>query len=297
MRQFLLDQAVEPGGRITLEGSEYRYLVQVLRLKAGDSVEARLPGGELVTLSVERVDARAKACRLIRPRAAVSGSDIESVTAAPGRPTTEPASGSAGAGMQPESPSSMPPLPAMPADFPRIVLFQWILKGPKMDQVIRQATETGVSAIVPVLGARCVARDDGDASARAGRWARIVREARQQSGSPIATVVTAPVAVAGIASVWGDIATAGNARALVLTEAPLARKTLHEYLDMNVGIVALATGPEGGMTGEELVELERAGFSAVHFRTNILRAETAALYGIAAAQSAITESEKWQLKE
>ena len=293
MRQFLLDQPLEPGERVTLEGSDFRYLVQVLRLAAGDSVEARLPDGTLASLAVERIDARAKTVVLRRPacpRAEASPSAPESGVSAARVDASLRVAVSVRAG------ESMPPLPEIPERFPRIVLFQWILKGPKMDQVIRQATETGVSAIVPVSGERCLPRE-GDSSGRAARWARIVREARQQSGSPVATVVASPVSVGAIGGIWADVSSGKRGSALVLTEAPLARKTLHEYLDIGMEIVALATGPEGGMTVVELDELGRAGFSAVHFRTNVLRAETAALYGIAAAQSAIMESEKWQLKE
>ena len=301
MRQFLLDQPLEPGARVTLEGSDFRYLVQVLRLAPGASVEARLPDGSLASLAVERLDARAKTVTLRRP-AVPRAAGLPSVpepgvssgrapdTGAARRTTADRAALSIRVG------ESMPPLPEIPERFPRIILFQWILKGPKMDQVIRQATETGVSAIVPVSGERCLPRE-GDSSGRAARWARIVREARQQSGSPVATVVATPISVGAIAGIWADVSSGRRASALVLTEAPLARKTLHEYLDIGMEIVALATGPEGGMTAVELDELGRAGFSAVHFRTNVLRAETAALYGIAAAQSAIMESEKWQLKE
>jgi 16S rRNA (uracil1498-N3)-methyltransferase len=302
MRQFLLDQPLGPGERVTLEGDDFRYLVQVLRLAPGATVEARLPDGTLASLAVERLDARAKTVTLRRPagpRAAVPPSapvaDDSAGRAADTGDAQRPASTlRAAPGIRPGE--SMPPLPEVPERFPRIILFQWILKGPKMDQVIRQATETGVSAIVPVSGERCLPRE-GDSSGRAARWARIVREARQQSGSPVATVVAAPVSVGALGGIWADVSSGLRASALVLTEAPLARKTLHEYLDSGMEIVALATGPEGGMTADELGSLERAGFSAVHFRTNVLRAETAALYGIAAAQTAIMESEKWQLKE
>lgn len=291
MRQFLLDQTPPPGGRVTLEGGDYRYLVQVLRLAPGDPVETRFPDGSLNTLIVEKIDSRAKTVRLFRNSGA-NASRLDSTAGLQGSGRT--AESAAGAGTK--AGESMPPLPEIPENFPRIILFQWLLKAPKMDQVIRQATETGVSAIVPVSGERCLPRE-GDSAVRAARWDRIVREARQQSGSPVPTALTEVVSVNRIAEVWSSYSSGRRASALVLTEAPLARKTLHEYLDTRMEIVALATGPEGGMTEDELSELYRAGFSAVHFRTNILRAETAAIYGIAAAQSAITESEKWQLKE
>ncbi len=299
MRQFLLDQTPPPGGRVTLEGGDYRYLVQVLRLAIGDPVETRFPDGSLNTLIVEKIDSRAKTVRLFRNSGTGTGTGVCAGVAPGVSPANTQASGSPAPGTASASAiagDSMPPLPEIPENFPRIILFQWLLKAPKMDQVIRQATETGVSAIVPVSGERCLPRD-GDSAVRSARWERIVREARQQSGSPVPTAMTEVVPVSRIADVWGAYSSGRRASALVLTEAPLARKTLHEYLDTRMEIVALAIGPEGGMTQDELAELYRAGFSAVHFRTNILRAETAAIYGIAAAQSAITESEKWQLKE
>jgi 16S rRNA (uracil1498-N3)-methyltransferase len=289
MRQFILDRPVEPGGRVTLEDADYRYLAQVLRLRAGDTVEARLPDGSLATLIIDKIDSRAKTVRLSFPS---GGQGVSAEVSEPAADVAGRTARDALAGL------SMPPLPDMPPDFPGIVLFQWLIKGPKMDQVIRQATEAGVAAIVPVLGERCVAREgEGDSATRAARWARIVREARQQSGSPVSTVVSPPIAAPEIPGVWLGFSEGLRARALVLTEAPLARKTLHGYLDTGADIVALAVGPEGGMSAGELDGLDRAGFLAVHFRTNILRAETAAIYGIAAVQSAVTESEKWQSKE
>ena len=49
------------------------------------------------------------------------------------------------------------------------------------------------------------------------------------------------------------------------------------------------------MTPEEREILASCGFQEIHFHTNILRAETAALYGLAAVQNAITEQATWLL--
>ena len=52
--------------------------------------------------------------------------------------------------------------------------------------------------------------------------------------------------------------------------------------------VAIAVGSEGGISPEEVRTLEEKGlFQPIHFAVNILRCETAALYGIAAVQSEI----------
>jgi len=276
MRQLVLAHPLDSNGRAVLEGSEYRYLVQVLRSTPGTVLEIRLPDGILQKMTVYSIDRKEKRV-VLAPDA------------------TGPLPVSAGA-----SPFgiSVRAKENSEAEFPSIVLFQWILKGPKMDQVIRQATETGVLAIIPVSGERCLYRDAGGiGQEKTGRWERIVREARQQSGSPIATRILPPVSVSEIHTIWQSFIDDKDGCALVLTEAPLARKSLHEYLVSGETITAIAIGPEGGMSQIELSQLSDAGFECVHFKTNILRAETAALYGIAAVQSALMESEKWQLKE
>lgn len=291
MRQFVLPSFPEPGGSITLSDRDFRYLVQVLRKGKGDLVEARLPDGSLRSFRVSSVDRRAKLLSLSPVDGFAGGNPASSGPAAGGR-----GQGGADFSSVPVPGSSMPARPSVPEGFPRVALYQWILKGPRMDQVIRQATETGVEVIVPVAGERCVA--DGDAGAgRLSRWERIVREARQQSGSPVATRILPAVDPAGIMESWQGLSSAERAAALVLTEAPLARKSLHEYLYGNPGMVALAVGPEGGMSARELDVLSCAGFERVHFKTNVLRAETCALYGIAAVQNALTEFASWQLKE
>ncbi len=264
MRQLVLSVPPDREGCAILSGSEYRYLVQVLRKVSGDVIEVRLPDGTLTLMKISAIERKDKRVLLSPERRT------------PAEKRAEPGNG----------------------DYPKIILFQWLLKGPKMDQVIRQATETGVACIVPVAGERCLSRDaDSVGEGKTGRWERIVREARQQSGSPVATDILPPVSVPDIPALWKSLTGEISGIALVLTEAPLARKSLHGYLGNGAGLTALAIGPEGGMTSGEMALLDEAGFLCVHFRTNILRAETAALYGIAAVQSALTELEKWQLKE
>ena len=51
--------------------------------------------------------------------------------------------------------------------------------------------------------------------------------------------------------------------------------------------IAIAVGSEGGISPSEAAALEEAGFIPVHFQGNILRCETAALYGIASVQAAV----------
>ena len=68
--------------------------------------------------------------------------------------------------------------------------FQFIPKPQKLELIVRQATECGVKNIVPVISEYT---QKGSAQALSGdrieRLQRIVREARQQSGSPTDTRV------------------------------------------------------------------------------------------------------------
>ncbi len=277
MRQLVVETMPDGDGRITLEGRSFRYLVQVLRAAPGDSVDVRLPDGSLVSMTVLPFLPRDRVL-FLQCAHSCTGSDALS-----GAREVVPG-GCMGALVRPD------------AAFPDIILFQWILKGPKMDQVVRQATETGVRLIVPVAGERCMSREaDLIGGGKTERWERIVREALQQSGSPVPTQLSSPVVLEDVPGILESHASGRKLLAVMLSEAPLARKTLHEYLGDAPQVTALAVGPEGGMSAAETRFLEQSGFVCVHFRTNVLRAETAALYGIAAAQSALLESEKWRL--
>ena len=56
----------------------------------------------------------------------------------------------------------------------------------------------------------------------------------------------------------------------------------------------MAVGAEGGISPKEEEFLKNNNFKPVHFNTNVLRAETAAIYSIASVQTLLTEGSKWQ---
>ena len=276
MRQLIIDAMPDSHGRISLSGQHFRYIVNVLRLEKGAVVDVRFPDASLGQATIEQIDRSHKQISLLCANQASSQNFIKDAVEG----------------------SSMPPLLIPAENFVPIILFQWILKGPKMDQVIRQATEMGVSVIIPVAGERCLSKNpESIGVSKTTRWERIVTEARQQSGSPISTAIHPVVLTDEVPHIWKDITKGKAGLPLVLTEAPLARKSLHEYCWGMHSLAGIAIGPEGGMSPEELDLLDAAGFNRIHFNTNSLRAETAALYGIAAVQTLLTESEKWQLRE
>lgn len=188
--------------------------------------------------------------------------------------------------------AALPPLPP-------IVLLQALPKGQKMDLIVRQAVEAGVSLILPFAAERSVSRiaSPSDAEAKRDRWQRIAREARQQSGSNVATEIASPVPLDAAIDRWGAFAQErGGGVALLLHQDPLAQGSLHGYLSDDPLAIALAVGPEGGFAAVEVEALVAAGFAPTLVGANVLRTETAALFAIAAVQTVLLEKASWMLK-
>ena len=271
MRQLIVNKNPDKKGLVLIEGKDYRYLRQVLRVKAGDMVTLRLSDGTLCDSTAEKIDDNAKkitlqVCGALRQ---AQGPQNDAVP--------EPVEG-----------------PSM-----EYTLVQFIPKPQKLELIVRQATECGVKNIVPVISEYA---QKGNIEALTGgrieRLQRIVREARQQSGSPTDTTVFEPVTVEQAVDLWnkikeeagGDEKSAG----FVLSEREVAHEDasgpFDRLRDHNGNMaVAIFCGNEGGISPDELELLEKkALLRPVHFSVNILRCETAALYGIAAIQTAIS---------
>lgn len=165
---------------------------------------------------------------------------------------------------------------------PEVVLLQGLAKGDKVDAVIRQATELGVSHFVPLVCERSVVRLDGKkGAARTARWRSVARSAAMQSGQPTIPDVSEPRGI-------GDMTDPLSRMVAVLVcweEAPTTAR-LADALERGFrdgadasgnGRVAIVVGPEGGLTGSEVEALLASNprASLVSLGTSILRTETA----------------------
>ena len=270
MRQFIVENKQIRDGLIQLDGKDYRYLRQVLRVRAGDMISVRLPDGSLSNATVAKIDESSR--RITLQLCAATG---ETITR--GVQADEIAAGvSGGAGLEQVE----------------YWLFQFLPRPQKFELIVRQATECGVEVIVPVIGEYT---EKSSAQAIAGakkeRLERIIKEARQQSGSPVNTRVTEPMSLEQAIELWGS----GDV-AFVLSERDDCSGNLRSSVQAAGGLeqikkAAIAVGSEGGISPDEVRLLEEKGlFVPIHFAVNILRCETAALYGIAAVQSEINQS-------
>jgi len=173
----------------------------------------------------------------------------------------------------------------------KLTLFPFLLKARKLDDVVRQACEAGVTTIVPVVGDYCVARTEGDdAKQKAQRWATIAKEAAQQSGNPRVCEVLAPVPSRRLTDLWTE-----EGPLLVFHQTPLDKGSLHRYLFPRPRAAGLVVGPEGGLSPTEIDSLLSGGGKPVWLGPFVLRAETASLYAVAAVNTILQETQEWTI--
>lgn len=148
-----------------------------------------------------------------------------------------------------------------------------VFKFDRFEWAVEKCTELGVSEIIPVISRRTDTHLAAAAAKRAERWRRIIREAAQQSRR------TSPPDVAEPIKLKSYLATETARKRIVLTETEN-----QAYLrDLAAGVedIAVAVGPEGGWTEDELKVFVEAGWKAATLGGTILRAETAAIAGVA----------------
>jgi len=163
----------------------------------------------------------------------------------------------------------------------RITLFACVTKGSRWDWTVEKATELGIARIVPVISDRCIVRLDSEAdrAAKRDRWARVALDAARQSDAVWLPEVVAPVDFAGARAL---VRKTGRVFAGALTEPP-PRPILAALAACTETDLGVFVGPEGDFTPEELQALlDEKTVEPVSFGPTVLRAETAALFGVAA---------------
>jgi 16S rRNA (uracil1498-N3)-methyltransferase len=160
-----------------------------------------------------------------------------------------------------------------------IVLAQAMLKEKKLDRVVRQVCEIGISGWIPFFGARSVARPSAaKLGVRTERWRKIATEAAKQSRRlQVPRICPAEDLESVLAAAEGfDLKIAFWEGAPVSGGWP------------NPGdspkTVFLLVGPEGGFAEQEVVRARNRGFTPASLGPRILRAETAAVVACAIAQ-------------
>lgn len=275
MRQFILEKNPDKNGIVILSGKDFKYLHQVLRIKNGDMLNASLPDGSLQNFTVANVDYKA---RKIILQICADSSFSKNITR--GVSATEILQDSV---------------------YTEYWLFQFIPRFQKLEQIVKQATECGVKKILLINGdytekSSIQALSEG----KKERLEKIIKEARQQSGSPVQTEFTSVLSLNEAINLWNDYITRNNLSSENVCSMVLSERNENTVFvealvkeKKSVKLAGVAVGNEGGLSPEEVESLVKDGkFLPVHFSGNILRCETASLYGIASAQILINENNR-----
>jgi 16S rRNA (uracil1498-N3)-methyltransferase len=158
-----------------------------------------------------------------------------------------------------------------------------IFKFDRMEWALEKCVELGVSKIVPLRAARTENHLAQASGKRLERWRRIATQASEQARRTTVAEVTDSITLEEAANLPAE-------NRLVLAESE-SRLSLWQALQSGKPIsgVALAIGPEGGWTNQELDLLNEMGWRSVTLGHTILRVETAAIAAVAVAAAAIQQ--------
>jgi len=171
---------------------------------------------------------------------------------------------------------------AAPEPAVRLTLAQSILKGDRMDDVVRDATMMGVAAIEPIVTEHTIPRGairDGRGS---DRWRRIAIASAKQCRRAVLPVI-------GPGTPFLDWIVQDSAALRVLLVEPGA-PAQGQPLSVLRGndrpeSATLAVGPEGGWTAEEIDSATRAGWVPITLGRRTLRADAVPIIAIGVLQA------------
>lgn len=155
-----------------------------------------------------------------------------------------------------------------------ITFAQAMLKSKKMDVLIRQATELGISCWAPFYSERSVPTPDRKRmTARLERWRKISREALKQCGRDIFMDVLEPTPMAEMLT----RAQAGDRKIIFWECESTSAEASVPVMPERVNNLVVVVGPEGGFSAQEIDLATSLGYETMSLGPRILKAETAAV--------------------
>ena len=157
----------------------------------------------------------------------------------------------------------------------RLILYQGLPKGDKMELIVQKAVELGVSRIVPVSLKRCVVKLDAKkAEAKRRRWQAVAESAAKQSGRSVIPqvdpVMTLEEALRDAKALDFRLIPYECARGMEEARSVLGK--IQKGRSTGVFI-----GPEGGFEKSEVEAAVEAGAHPISLGRRILRTETAGI--------------------
>lgn len=157
-----------------------------------------------------------------------------------------------------------------------ITLYLALLRAERFEWALQKSVELGVMQIVPVQFSRSLPNERADGR-KHERWQRIIREAAEQACRSHLPHLTAPLSFAAACT-----AAQAQVLRLILWEGTAPRLPALLRSMETPASIAIFSGPEGGITPDELKLASDHGIMPVSLGPRILRAETAPLAALAA---------------
>jgi 16S rRNA (uracil1498-N3)-methyltransferase len=155
-----------------------------------------------------------------------------------------------------------------------------VFKFDHMEWAIEKATELGIAKITPILARRTEKHLAQSALKRSERWRRIALEASKQSRRTSIPEIANPIALKQALEQEATTPTR-----ILLSETEQATSLSAAFSAAQSSETAIAIGPEGGWTPEEMSLFTQHNWQPVTLGPRILRAETAAIAAIAIAST------------
>ncbi len=159
----------------------------------------------------------------------------------------------------------------------QITLIQALPKPERFEWILQKATELGIRRIQPILSTHTIHRSK-NSEKQTARWQSILRNAAQQCGVARLPQIQPIKKISSIIPTLEkmDIIFIGSLRRNV---QPF-REAFQKIDKSKINTAALLIGPEGDFTREEIDAVETSGAIPVTFCQQILRTETAAIFGL-----------------
>ena len=168
------------------------------------------------------------------------------------------------------------------AEMADLALLLSIFKFDRFEWAIEKCTELGVKKIIPVIARRTDAHLASASAKRAERWRRIAAQAAEPSRRSAPPEIPEPMKLQEALNVPGKLR-------IVLSESEHQTRLRDLFAGREDADAALAIGPEGGWTEDELQLFAREGWTSASLGATILRAETAAIAATALALSLLND--------
>lgn len=163
-----------------------------------------------------------------------------------------------------------------------ITLAQCLPKGKKMDLIIQKATELGVNHIIPVISERSIPKIEEKEDRKLEHWGMIAKEAAEQSGRSRIPEISHLLHFTELLKEVKNYKLA-----LIPWEGEKKNRITGSLANGLTGKLLIVIGPEGGFSSNEIQQAKKMKIKPVSLGKRILRCETAAIFSLAVAVSAL----------